>query len=129
MTSMAARRHISGRAVLIAWIGLMVLTGLSLAVSYLDLGTAESFVAFGIAVFKGLVVVFVFMHLAEARFVNRMVMLVVVFFVVLLSLGMVGDVAERQMLPWPAHHRGAATTSTSPGDGAPAAAAPAAPEP
>ncbi len=44
------------------FVALMVLTGVTVAVAYLDLGVFNTVVALSIAVFKGLLVVLYFMH-------------------------------------------------------------------
>ena len=47
----------------IVWIGLLILTGLTIAVAQYDLGAANVWVALGIATLKAGLVVAVFMHM------------------------------------------------------------------
>jgi cytochrome c oxidase subunit 4 len=54
---------VSRRAYLIAWVTLLMLTGLTGGVSYVDLGMWNGPVALAIAAVKALVVSLIFMHL------------------------------------------------------------------
>lgn len=47
----------------IVWIGLLALTGITIAVAQYDLGALNVWVALGIAIFKSGLVVAVFMHM------------------------------------------------------------------
>ncbi len=47
----------------IVWIGLLILTGITIAVAQYDLGALNIWVALGIATFKAGLVVAVFMHM------------------------------------------------------------------
>lgn len=85
----------SGRPYVAAWLGLVALTGASFGSSFLHLGAVEAVVAFGIALCKALIVVWVFMHLSEAPFAARMVALVNFLFVAIICLGVLADVALR----------------------------------
>jgi cytochrome c oxidase subunit 4 len=53
----------------IVWIGLLVLTGVTIAVAQYDLGALNIWVALGIAMFKSGLVVAVFMHM---KYENRL---------------------------------------------------------
>jgi caa(3)-type oxidase subunit IV len=103
---MAGHKHIGGFAIVMSWIALVLLTALSWAASVVDAGRVDAVIAIGIASIKGVVVVFVFMHLLESRFATRMVALVSVLFIVILVLGIVGDVSQRRELPWPTGEEG-----------------------
>ena len=53
----------------IVWIGLLALTGVTMAVAQYDLGALNIWVALGIAIFKSGLVVAVFMHM---KYENRL---------------------------------------------------------
>ena len=53
----------------IVWIGLLILTGITIAVAQYDLGVLNVWVALGIAVLKSGLVVAVFMHM---KYENRL---------------------------------------------------------
>ena len=78
-----------------ALVALLVLTGVSFGLHYVNLGAAGAAVALAIAGLKVLMVGWVFMHLREAMFATRLVGLVTIIFIALLCLGVVGDVAFR----------------------------------
>jgi cytochrome c oxidase subunit 4 len=84
---------------LVVWLALLLLTGLSYLFSLAHLGNVDIAVALSIAVVKTLLVVLVFMHLAEERFSVVMWPLVAVFFFVLLGSLMVTDVVTRHTFP------------------------------
>lgn len=79
----------------ITWLALIVLTAVSFGVAGLDLGALGTGVALGIASVKALIVMLVFMHLAEESMSERIVAAVAVAFIVLLCLGIYADVAYR----------------------------------
>lgn len=85
----------SGRPYVVAWLGLLALTGASFGSSFLPLGALSPVVAFAIALAKALVVVVVFMHLDKSSFATQMIALVNFLFVVLICLGVLADVALR----------------------------------
>lgn len=79
----------------IVWIALIVLTGATVAVSYVDLGLMNVVVALLIASAKASLVALFFMHL---KFENRLVLafaLVPVFFLVLIVAGTLSDTLYR----------------------------------
>jgi cytochrome c oxidase subunit IV len=78
------RAHVTGNKLVLSWLGLLALTFISFGASRLGLGDAELGIALGISVVKTLVVLFVFMHLIEQRFANRLVVIVTFLFIVLL---------------------------------------------
>jgi cytochrome c oxidase subunit 4 len=90
-----ASRHLAGIYYVIAWIALLVLTAVSYGAARLDLAAAGPAVALGIATIKALIVLLVFMHLVEANATVRIVIGTALAFIVLLSLGIVADVAVR----------------------------------
>lgn len=65
--------HVSSMPMLIGVFGaLIVLTVVTVAVAYIDLGEANLFVALGIATLKATLVAFFFMHLAWDSGFNRL---------------------------------------------------------
>jgi cytochrome c oxidase subunit IV len=80
---------------------LMVLTAVTVAVAYVNLGEMNKVIALGIASFKATLVVLYFMHV---KYSSRLTKLVVVsgffFLIVLLALTM-ADYASREWLPVP----------------------------
>ncbi len=83
------------------FVALMVLTGVTVWVAYLDLGLFNNVVALGIATFKSALVVLYFMHV---RYSPRLVFLVAVtgfaWLAVLLVLTL-SDYTSRGWLPFP----------------------------
>ncbi|MDB4956809.1 MAG: hypothetical protein JWO36_4378 [Myxococcales bacterium] len=82
----------TGRAIVITFIGLLVLAAVSWIAAVLGTGTA---LALTIAGIKALGIGLVFMELASAHPVDRVIAVIAVFFVVLLCVGAMGDVAFR----------------------------------
>jgi cytochrome c oxidase subunit 4 len=66
-----ARHRTSGRALLLVWIALVVLTALSYIASRLHLGTADIVIALVIATIKTALVLLYFMHVIEEGFATR----------------------------------------------------------
>ena len=92
--------HLTGRTSVIAWLGLLVLTALSFTTSVIKPSLAvETSVALAIATVKAGWVALVFMHLLEARFANRMTILVAFLLVALLASLMLTDVLLRHTMP------------------------------
>jgi cytochrome c oxidase subunit 4 len=85
----------TGVPFVLALIGLLALTALSFGLHYVPLGAAGAAIAFSIATAKIAIVGVVFMELRESMAATRMIALVSVAFVVLLCLGIAGDVAFR----------------------------------
>jgi cytochrome c oxidase subunit 4 len=95
--------HVTPLPVYLAVFGtLMVLTGVTVAVAYVDLGEFNKVVALGIASFKATIVVLYFMHV---KYASRLTKLVVVsgffFLLILFSLTMV-DYGSRMWVNPPA---------------------------
>ncbi len=96
--------HIERKRLYIAiWITLLCLTALTTAVAYVDLGGAwNTVVALLIAVGKASIVVLFFMHVRHV--IERMIRVVIVaaiFFLALLIIITVADIATRGMLSSP----------------------------
>jgi cytochrome c oxidase subunit IV len=77
------------------WVGLLVLTAISLALSYLTLGWLETPVALTIAVIKATLVALFFMHLWEAPFSYRFALAASLLFVLLVIGLTVADLLNR----------------------------------
>lgn len=83
----------SGRRYVYAWLSLLVLTALSFAADRLHLGSLTTGIALGVAVLKAGVVFIVFMHLDREPFSIRLVAALNIGWVLLLCLGIAGDIA------------------------------------
>lgn len=92
--------HITAVKTSLAWVVLLALTFLSFGASRLGLsGSAELAVALTISVVKTLIVLFIFMHLVEQRFANRLIVIVTFLFIVLLVSLMAADPLTRKTFP------------------------------
>ncbi len=89
-TTADIKKHV--RTYVIVFVSLMLLTIVTVAVSYLHLNvTAAIIVAMFIATIKGSLVAAYFMHLiSEKRLIYFALLLTVVFFIVLISLPLLG---------------------------------------
>ncbi|MGA7683755.1 MAG: cytochrome C oxidase subunit IV family protein [Terriglobales bacterium] len=89
--------HISsiGSSILI-WIILLICTGLTAAVAFVDLGPANTIVALGIATFKAILVVLFFMHVkyTHEKLTGLVIASAIFFLFILLALSM-ADFATR----------------------------------
>ncbi len=93
---MAEREHPgSGAKYVIALIALLCLTALTFGLHYVTVGELGMTVALTIAAVKVTIVALVFMELRSSMAATRTVAAVAVVFVVLLCLGVVGDVGFR----------------------------------
>jgi cytochrome c oxidase subunit IV len=88
---------------LACWIVLVLLTGLTLGLSTVDLGGWSLALALLIAVTKGSIVALFFMHLWDHRGAVRLVLVTAILFVVVLSSLVVADVVTRFPLALPPH--------------------------
>jgi cytochrome c oxidase subunit IV len=77
--------HPSFRTFIFIWAALMVLTGVTVFVSTLELGPFNAVVALVIATIKALLVLLFFMELRYSTALTRVAMVVVVFFLFLLA--------------------------------------------
>jgi cytochrome c oxidase subunit IV len=87
--------HVSGVGYVVTFVALVVLASVSLLLSMLHWPVWGLVIALGIAVVKALLVLFLFMHLVEQRFSNRVTVLAGVMFVALLVGLTAADVATR----------------------------------
>lgn len=92
---MSGPRHISLAAYLWTFAALVALAGLSLALSFVELGPWSVPIALMIAVVKMILVALVFMHLLEQPGANRLVPLAAIALLVLLVGLMAVDVGTR----------------------------------
>jgi len=116
-----AHEHGPGRYVVI-WLILMVATVTTVVTGRMDLGAANLPVALLIASVKAALVVMFFMHLWDSEGINRLVFGVSIVFVIVLLLGVFGDLLTRMPTalpvgaPVPALESG---TTLPPGTGTP----------
>lgn len=82
----------SGRALVLTFVALVALAGLSWVAAMLGTGSA---VAIAIASTKALVIALVFMELTRASATDRVIAVVAVLFVILICAGALTDVAFR----------------------------------
>ena len=74
---MSEQEHIfSYKVIVIIWLVLMVLTGVTISVSYVDLGSLNIWVALGIASTKSALVISIFMHMKYERPIFKLSLLV-----------------------------------------------------
>ena len=127
--------HVLPKSIYYAIFGsLMVLTAATVAVAFVNLGSANFPVAIAIAITKATLVVLFFMHVKYSSRMTKMVVAVAIFFLmVMLGLTMT-DYMTRDWFSSPRGSTGAGTSKTleggatlSPSGTAPAAPAPAAP--
>lgn len=85
----------SGMKYVLALVALLVLTGVSFGLAYVPLGAAGPVVALAIAAVKVIIVGLIFMELLTSLAATRLIPVVTVLFVILLCLGIVGDVGFR----------------------------------
>jgi cytochrome c oxidase subunit IV len=89
--------HISSLGSSVAiWIALLICTGLTAGVAFLDLGPFNTIVALGIATFKAILVVLFFMHVkyTHEKLTGLVIASAIFFLFILLSLSM-ADYATR----------------------------------
>lgn len=79
------------RTYIVVWLALLVLTGITVSVSYVDLGMGNVSVAFLIASAKAALVALFFMHL---RYENRLVWAFAIFPLLFLALIIFGTLAD-----------------------------------
>jgi cytochrome c oxidase subunit 4 len=93
-------QHGPGRYFVI-WGILLGFTVLTVMTGRMDLGSANLPIALGIACIKATLVVLFFMHLSQSSGVNRLVFVVSLVFVMVLMLGVFGDLLTRNPLSLP----------------------------
>ncbi|MCW5893581.1 MAG: cytochrome C oxidase subunit IV family protein [bacterium] len=94
-----ASEHVVGIGMYLAiFVSLMVLTAITTAVAYVDLGALNNVVMLGIAVLKATLVVLFFMHVRFNSRLTQMFALCGFVWILLLFAFTVGDVATRGIL-------------------------------
>jgi cytochrome c oxidase subunit 4 len=96
----AAHGHGPGRYYVV-WLLLIVFTITTVVTGRLDLGAANLPLALTIATIKATLVVLFFMHLSEAAGANRLIFVVSVVFLIVLMLGVFGDLLTRNPMTLP----------------------------
>jgi cytochrome c oxidase subunit 4 len=91
--------HVTTPKLVVSWLALLGLTFLSFGISRVGLGEAELFIALGISFVKTFVVLFIFMHLVEQRFANRLIVILTFLFIALLVTLTVADPLTRKTFP------------------------------
>ncbi len=82
----------TARALLLTWLLLVVLAGASWLAATADLGTG---IALAIAAIKTIAIALVFMELLGGHASDRMIALAAIFFVLLMTFGVLADVSLR----------------------------------
>jgi cytochrome c oxidase subunit 4 len=95
-----AHAHGPGRYFVI-WGILLAFTALTVVTGRMDLGAANLPIAITIATVKATLVVLFFMHLSESHGANRLVFVVSLLFVLVLMLGVFGDLLTRSPMSLP----------------------------
>jgi cytochrome c oxidase subunit 4 len=80
---------------------LMVLTWITVAVAYVDLGALNKAVALGIATVKAVLVILFFMHVKESSRLTKVIVVTGFFFLAILIGLTMSDYATRGLLPLP----------------------------
>jgi cytochrome c oxidase subunit 4 len=94
------RSHVTVTKTVLSWLALLVLTFVSFGASRLGYGGGtELMIALTISVVKTLIVLFIFMHLIEQRFANRLIVIVTFLFIVLLVTLTAADPLTRKTFP------------------------------
>jgi cytochrome c oxidase subunit IV len=94
-THPSATRYVAG------WLALALLTGLTFALSSVEMGRWSLVLALAIAITKGTIVALFFMHLWDHRGASRLVLITAVLFVAVLASLVVADVLTRFPLALP----------------------------
>lgn len=84
---------------IVVWAGLLVLTGLTTGVAYIDLGVFNTVVALAIAVAKMMLVVLFFMHVKYTPGIPRIVMVAAVFWLAIMMSLTLADELTRHWTP------------------------------
>lgn len=85
----------SGRTYVVVLAVLVLLTLVSWGLSAVPLGRASPLIGVGIGLIKAVLVATYFMHLHQAPFVPRLIIVVTALFILLIVFGMLADVAWR----------------------------------
>jgi len=96
----AEHRHGTGRY-FVVWVLLLAFTGLTAWTGHMDLGRWNLPLALTIATIKASLVVLFFMHMTEASGANRIVFVVSLVFLIVMLLGVFGDLWTRPEMTLP----------------------------
>ncbi len=96
--------HVTSSRLLIMTGGaLLVLTVLTVAASFIDLGALNDVVALVIAITKALLIIFIFMGLRWSTQIPRLLSLVGLFMLLLLIIATLSELLTRVWVPLPGH--------------------------
>ena len=95
-----AHAHGPGRYYVV-WLLLMIFTATTVVTGRIDLGSVNIVLALTIATIKATLVVLFFMHMSEAAGANRLVFVVSVVFVIVMMIGVFGDLWTRNPMTLP----------------------------
>jgi cytochrome c oxidase subunit 4 len=94
--------HISPKSVYYTIFGaLMVLTAVTVAAAFVNMGNLNFPVALGIATFKATLVILYFMHVRYSSHLTKLVVVSSLFFLAILMFETMADYATRGWLPGP----------------------------
>lgn len=103
------------RALLITYTGLLILLALTIAASYIHLGSLAVFVSLGIALVKAVLIALFFMQLNRASTLVRLAAIAGLPWLTILLLLSFADFAERESVPAPSPDVSAHPTASGPG--------------
>ena len=107
-----AHAHGAGRY-FVVWILLLIFTVTTVVTGRIDLGNVNIVLALTIATIKAALVVLFFMHMTEAAGANRLVFVVSVVFVIVMMIGVFGDIWTRNPMTLPTGNPPAALHTTA----------------
>lgn len=96
-----SERRLTARSYLFTWIALVILSVLTLGLSFAPLGGFHVPVALLIAAAKGALIVAVFMHLAEQRGTSRVILVFWLLLLLILVVITAADVSTRHVTERP----------------------------
>lgn len=96
---MSAEHVVSVRLYIGVWVTLLIFTGLTTGVAYIDLGVFNTVVALAIAVAKMLLVVLFFMHVKYTTGIPRVVMVAAIFWLAIMMSITLADELTRGWAP------------------------------
>ena len=107
-TSKASDRHDGGHAhahgpgrYFVVWAALLAFTVLTVVTGHMNLGWVNLPLALTIATIKATLVVLFFMHMTEASGANRIIFVVSLVFLIVMLLGVFGDLLTRSEMSLP----------------------------
>jgi len=99
--SKAGHKDHGTKRYIVVWAILLICTALTVWTGRQDLGGANIVIALVIATFKASLVVLFFMHMTEAAGANRVVFVVSLVFLIVMLLGVFGDLWTRNPMTLP----------------------------